>query len=160
MQIADKLAVSIHYTLTNKDGEKLDSSVGEEPLLYLQGQHNIVQGLEEALNGKAIGDKINVTIEPEKAYGLYQEDMKQVVDKAMFEGVEAVEVGMMFHADVSHGTGVVTVAKIEGDEITIDGNHPLAGEALTFDVEIMDVREATADELQHGHIHGESCNHD
>lgn len=160
MQIADKLAVSIHYTLTNGKGEQLDSSVGEEPLLYLHGEHNIVQGLEEALNGKAIGDKINVTIQPEKAYGIYQEDMKQVVDKAMFEGVESIEVGMMFHADVSHGTGVVTVTQIEGDEITIDGNHPLAGEALTFDVEIMDVREATADELQHGHIHGENCNHD
>lgn len=160
MQIADKLAVSIHYTLTNSKGEQLDSSKDAEPLVYLHGANNIVQGLEEALKGKSIGDSFTVTIEPEKAYGAYQEAMQQVNDKSMFEGVEKLEVGMMFHADVNYGTGIVTVTKIEGDEITIDGNHPLAGETLTFDVKVIDVREATEEELQHGHIHSGSCNHD
>ncbi|MDQ7091252.1 MAG: peptidylprolyl isomerase [Methylococcales bacterium] len=159
MQIVDNLVVSIHYTLTNSEGSELDSSKGEEPLVYLQGAHNIVKGLEEALADKKVGDTFNVTIEPEKAYGLYQEDMQQVVDKSMFEGVEELEVGMMFNADVSHGTGIVSITKIEEDEITIDGNHPLAGETLTFDVEVINIREATADELEHGHIHTGSCQH-
>ncbi len=159
MQIANDLAVSIHYTLTNNEGNQLDSSKGEDPLVYLHGANNIVPGLEEALAGKSAGDNFEVSIEPEKGYGLYHEEMQQVVDKSMFQGVDALEVGMMFHADVSHGPGVVTITKIEGDEITIDGNHPLAGETLNFAIEVMDVREATADELEHGHIHGESCDH-
>ncbi len=160
MQVADNLVISIDYTLINDDNEELDSSKGQEPLAYIQGANNIVQGLEEALTGKSVGDSFNVTIEPEKAYGLYHEDMKQVTDKSMFEGVENLEVGMMFNADVSHGTGVVTITKIEGDQITIDGNHPLAGETLTFDVNIVDIREATADELKNGHIHNSRCQHD
>ena len=86
--------------------------------------------------------------------------MVQIVAKEMFEGVDELKIGMMFHADVSHGTGVVTVTKIEGDEITIDGNHPLAGQDLNFDIEVVEVRTASEDELTQGHIHGESCNHD
>ncbi len=160
MQVADNLVISIDYILTNSDNEQLDSSKGQEPLAYLHGANNIVQGLEEALTGKSIGDSFNVTIKPEKAYGLYHEDMQQVTEKSMFEGVENLEVGMMFNADVSHGTGVVTITKIEGDQITIDGNHPLAGETLTFKVNIVDIREATADELKHGHIHSSRCQHD
>lgn len=158
MQITDNTAVSIHYTLTNTGGETLDSSVGAEPLVYLHGAGNIIPGLEDALSGKSAGDKFNVTIEPEDAYGEKRADMIQVVSKSMF-GDMPVEEGMQFHAEVSHGPGIITVVHIDGDQVTIDGNHPLAGEALTFDVEIMDVRAATEDEIAHGHIHGEGGHH-
>ncbi|MCK5189367.1 MAG: peptidylprolyl isomerase [Methylococcales bacterium] len=162
MQITDKLAVSIHYTLTNGAGEQLDSSRGEEPMVYLHGFGQIIPGLENALTGKVVGDKFNVIIAPADAYGERRDDMLQVVPLSMFNDMEVegkVEVGMQFHADASHGVSVVTVSKIDGDEVTIDGNHPLAGEALTFDVEVMDIRPATEDELTHKHIHGEGCNH-
>ncbi len=158
MQITDNTAVSFHYTLTNNSGEQLDSSIGSEPLLYLHGAGNIIPGLEAALLGKKAGDKLNVSIEPEHAYGLIDENMVQVVSKKMFEGMD-VEIGMQFHADVSYGSGVITITAIDGDDVTIDGNHPLAGEHLNFDVEVVDVRPATADEIEHGHIHGTGCHH-
>ncbi len=159
MKISDKMAVSIHYTLTNSAGEKLDSSRGEEPMVYLHGYGQIITGLENALKGKEIRDKFNTTIAPADAYGELREDMLKVVPMSMFEGMDKVEVGMQFHADANEGVDVVTVTKIDGDQVTIDGNHPMAGEALTFDVEVMDIRPATADELSHQHIHGEGCNH-
>ncbi|MEY3288255.1 MAG: hypothetical protein RLZZ419_497 [Pseudomonadota bacterium] len=159
MQVADNMAVSIHYTLTNDEGEVLDSSIGEEVLVYLQGSGNIVPGLENALVGKVVGDKFTVRITPEDAYGELMDDMVQVLSREMFEGIDNIEVGMQFHADVSSGPGVVTVVNIEGDEITIDGNHPLAGVALNFDVEVIDVRPATEEEATHGHIHGAGCHH-
>lgn len=159
MQITEKMAVSIHYTLTNDAGEQLDNSRGEEPMVYLHGFGQIISGLEDSLLGKSVGDKFNVTIEPANAYGERSEDMLQVVPMKMFEGMDKVEKGMQFHADASQGVNVVTVTKVDGDEVTIDGNHPLAGQALTFDVEVMDIRPATEDELSHKHIHGEGCNH-
>ena len=159
MQVADNMAVSIHYTLTNDDGEVLDTSIGDEPLVYLHGVGNIIPGLEKALHGKVAGDKFNVRIAPEDAYGELMEDMIQVISRDMFEGIDNIEVGMQFNADVSSGSGVVTVVNIEDDDITIDGNHPLAGLALTFDVEVIDVRAATQEEAAHGHIHGAGCHH-
>jgi len=159
MQVADNMAVSIHYTLTNDDGEVLDSSIGDEALVFLQGSGNIIPGLEKAMVGKVTGDKFNVRIVPEEAYGELMEDMIQVLSRDMFEGIDNIEVGMQFHADVSSGPGVVTVVSIEGDDITIDGNHPLAGVALNFDVEVIDVRLATEEEASHGHIHGAGCHH-
>ncbi len=159
MQIAENTAVSIHYTLTNDQGEVLDSSNGGDALVYLQGSGNIISGLEAALLGKKVGDKFNVRINPEDAYGVVAEDMVQIISKDMFEGIDQIEVGMQFHADVSYGSGIVTVVNIDGDNVTIDGNHPLAGEALTFDVEIIEVRPATKEELDHGHIHGAGCHH-
>jgi len=159
MQVADNMAVSIHYTLTNDDGEVLDSSIGDEALVYLHGVGNIIPGLEKALHGKVAGDKFNVRIAPEDAYGELMEDMIQVISRDMFEGIDNIEVGMQFNADVSSGSGVVTVVNIEDDDITIDGNHPLAGLALTFDVEVIDVRAATQEESAHGHIHGAGCHH-
>lgn len=158
MQITDKTAVSIHYTLTNNSGEQLDSSRGEEPLLYLHGAGNIIPGLEAALSGKSVGDTFNVTIPPAEAYGELAPDMVQVVSKKMFDGMD-LEIGMQFHADVSHGSGVITITEINGDDVTVDGNHPLAGETLIFDVEVVDVRPATDDEMAHGHVHGAGCNH-
>jgi FKBP-type peptidyl-prolyl cis-trans isomerase SlyD len=159
MQIADNMAVSIHYTLTNDDGEVLDSSIDDEALIYLHGGGNIISGLEKALHGKVAGDKLNVRIAPEDAYGELMEEMIQVISRDMFEGIDNIEVGMQFHADVSSGSGIVTVVNIEDDDITIDGNHPLAGLTLTFDVEVIDVRAATEEEVAHGHIHGAGCHH-
>jgi FKBP-type peptidyl-prolyl cis-trans isomerase SlyD len=159
MQVADNMAVSIHYTLTNDDGEVLDSSINDEALVYLHGNGNIISGLEKALYGKAAGDKFNVRIAAEDAYGEIMDEMVQVIPREMFEGIDDIEVGMQFHADVSAGTGVVTIVNIDGDDITIDGNHPLAGQALTFDVEVIDVRAATQEEMAHGHIHGAGCHH-
>jgi FKBP-type peptidyl-prolyl cis-trans isomerase SlyD len=158
MQISDQAAVSFHYTLSNDAGEQLDSSIGDAPLFYLHGKGNIIPGLEAALEGRQAGDKFSVTIPPEQAYGVFDASMQQVVSKKMFDDLD-IEVGMQFHADVSHGAGIITITEINGDDITIDGNHPLAGVALTFDVEVVEVRDASADELAHGHVHGEGCNH-
>ncbi len=159
MQVSEKMAVSIHYTLTNSTGEKLDSTQGEDPMVYLHGAGQIISGLEDVLKGKRVGDKLNTTIAPAEAYGEFREDMIQVVPLTMFEGIDKVEVGMQFHADASHGVNVVTITKIDGDQATVDGNHPMAGQALTFEVEVMDIRSATEDELSHQHIHGKGCNH-
>ena len=158
MQIANNLVASIHYTLTNAAGEKIDSSIGAEPLGYLHGIGNIIPGLENALEGKKVGDTFTVDIAPEDAYGERSEEMTQVMSREVFQGIDEIEVGMQFTADSP--SGVVTVTAVDGDDITIDGNHPLAGEALNFDVEVVDVREATADELANGHVHGAGCNHD
>jgi len=159
MQVADNMAVSIHYTLTNDKGEVLDSSIGDEALVYLHGEGNIISGLEKALDGKAVGDKFNVRLAAADAYGEFMEDRVQVISRAMFDGVEELEVGMQFQADVSDGPGIVTITSIDGDDVTIDGNHPLAGEPLTFAVEVVAIRAATEEELDHGHVHGAGGHH-
>jgi len=160
MKNTENPVVSIHYTLTNKAGEQLDSSIGAEPLTYLHGAGNIIPGLENALADKTVGDKLTVTIEPEDAYGERNEEHIQTVPREMFQGIDNIEVGMQFQADSSNGPAVVTITGVEGDNVTVDGNHPLAGEQLTFDVEITEIRSATETEMEHGHIHGESCSHD
>jgi len=159
MQVADNMAVSIHYTLTNDEGEVIDSSIGGSPLAYLHGAGNIISGLEKALHGKAEGEQFTVRIEADDAYGDFMEDRVQIIPREMFEGVDVLEVGMQFHADVSSGPGVVTIVEIDGDDITIDGNHPLAGVPLTFNVEIVEIRPASKEEMDHGHIHGEGGHH-
>lgn len=159
MQIADNTAVSIHYTLTNDEGDVIDSSLGNEPLVYLHGNGNIISGLEKALHGKTAGEQFSVRIEAEDAYGDFMEERVQVIPREMFEGVEVLEVGMQFQADVSSGPGIVTIVEIDGDDITIDGNHPLAGVPLTFDVEVIEIRPASAEEIAHGHIHGPDGDH-
>lgn len=160
MQIAANKAVSIEYTLTNEAGEVIDSSVGGAPLAYLHGAANIIAGLEKALEGKQAGDELNVTVEPEEAYGEFRPELVAVLPRNMFEGVDELEVGMQFHASAPDGgMQIVTIRALEGDDVTVDGNHPLAGQALTFQVKVIEVRDATADEIAHGHIHGEGCHH-
>ncbi len=159
MQIANNTAVSIHYKLTNDKGEEIDSTDGGAPLVYLHGHGNIINGLEKALQNRHVGDKFNIRIAPADAYGEFSEDMIQVVSRDMFDGIDEIEVGMQFHAAVNSGTGVITVTKIDGDDITIDGNHPMAGQSLNFDIEVVNVRLATKDEISHGHIHGAGCHH-
>ncbi len=159
MQIADNMAVSIHYTLTNDQGEQLDSSRGGEPLVYLHGHGNIIPGLENALSGKEINDTFVVTAQPAEAYGERNEQLIQIVPDTMFSETDQLEVGMQFHAETNQGMNVVTITDIQDDKVTIDGNHPLSGVALTFDVEVVEIRSATDEEIEHKHIHSAGCNH-
>ena len=154
MQVARDSVVSIHYTLTNASGEVLDSSSGGEPLAYLHGGGSIVRGLEEALEGKLTGDKLAVAVPAEKAYGVHDTTLIQQVPKRAFQGVGEIKVGMRFTAQTEQGPRQVVVTRVAGDMVTVDGNHPLAGQALNFDIEITEVRAATAEELTHGHVHG------
>lgn len=159
MQISDNVVALIEYTLTNNQGEVLDSSVGGEPLGYIHGAGNIIPGLERALVGKKAGDTLKVTVAPADGYGEKNEAMLQEVPREMFQGVDQIEVGMQFHAQTDHGMQVITVAKVTADTITVDGNHPLAGETLNFDVKVIEVRAATEEELEHGHVHGNGGHH-
>jgi len=154
MQVAPNAVVSIHYTLTNDAGEKIDTSEGREPLAYVHGQGQIVPGLEKELEGKAAGEKVQARVAPEEGYGEKIDAMVQDIPMDAFQGVESVEPGMQFQAQTENGALTVTVTKVEGDTATVDGNHPLAGETLNFDVEIVEVREASAEEIEHGHAHG------
>lgn len=154
MQISANKVVSIHYTLKNDAGEVLDSSSGREPLSYLQGGGNIVPGLEKALEGKSTGEKVNVSVVPEEGYGPRHDGLMQEVPRDAFQGVEDIKPGMQFHAQGPQGPLVVTVVEAGDDTVKVDGNHPLAGETLHFDVEVTDVREATDEEKEHGHVHG------
>ncbi len=154
MNIANNCVASFHYTLTDKDGKVLDSSEGREPLAYLHGSGNIIPGLEKQLEGKQAGDKLTVAVPAAEAYGDRNDAMMQELPANMFSGVDKIEVGMEFHAQTEQGVQVVSVAAVDGDTITVDANHPLAGVDLNFDVEVTDVREATEEEVAHGHAHG------
>lgn len=149
MKVQDKTVVSIHYTLTSKDGVELDSSKDREPLTYLHGTGSIIPGLEQALEGTEEGQNVNVELEPDDAYGPVNDDLVQAVPKEAFEDVEKVEPGMQFQARGPDGsTQRITVVDVAEDSVTVDGNHPLAGQTLNFDVTVEDVREATEDELK------------
>ena len=154
MQVAENSVVLIHYTLTNDQGEVLDSSSGGEPLAYLHGSGNIIPGLEKALEGKQAGDKLVVKVAPADGYGERNDALIQQVPKRAFQGVAQIQPGMSFTAQSSQGPMQVTVTAVAGDMVTVDGNHPLAGETLNFDVEVTEVRKATLEELSHGHVHG------
>jgi FKBP-type peptidyl-prolyl cis-trans isomerase SlyD len=154
MQIAANKVATIAYTLKDDQGTLIDQAGENEPFAFIIGIGNIIPGLETALEGKAAGDQINVTIEPAEAYGERDENLKQELSKEMFEGVDEVKPGMQFHAQTSQGMSVVTVTNVEGDQVTIDGNHPLAGVTLNFEVDVLEVRDATEEELEHGHVHG------
>ena len=150
--IAKDKAVSIHYTLTLDGGQVIDSSEGKDPLVYLHGHNNIIPGLEKELIGKGIGEKLNVTVSPEEGYGVHHPGLIQQVPREAFQGVDDLEVGMMFQAPGEGGQiQLIRITGIEGDTITVDGNHELAGKTLNFAVEITAIRDASADELSQGH---------
>ena len=155
MRIEEHAVVLIHYVLTNDDKEVLDSSEGQDPLAYLHGTGHLIEGLEAQLLGKAAGDKLDVTVQPGDGYGEFNEELVQVVPNDVFDGVESIEPGMQFQPSNEDGSGgeTITVVSVENDEVTIDGNHTLAGVTLHFAVDIIEVREATAEELEHGHVH-------
>jgi FKBP-type peptidyl-prolyl cis-trans isomerase SlyD len=154
MQIAKNKVVSIDYTLTSPSGETIDSSKGGEPLLYLHGGGNIIPGLERALEGKSAGDQIKATIDPEDGYGAKNPQLVQVVPRKQFPGVKEIKPGTRFEAQTSQGPRVVMVVAVDDENVTVDANHPLAGETLIFDVTVMNVRDATQQEIDHGHAHG------
>ena len=153
--MAQPRVVTINYTLTNNQGEELDSSRGEgrEPLAYLEGAPNIIGGLESALNEKNVGDQVKVSVEPAEGYGEINEELVQPVPRTAFEGVDAIEPGMQFQAQTPGGPQVVRVVEVNEETVTIDANHPLAGETLHFDVEVLEARDATDEEQEHGHAH-------
>jgi FKBP-type peptidyl-prolyl cis-trans isomerase SlyD len=154
MNVAKDKVVSIDYTLTGKDGQLIDTSQGRGPLEYLHGAGNIIPGLEQALEGKAQGEQVNVSVPPEHAYGTRDDRMVQAVPRAAFQGAQEIRPGMQFQAQTNGGPRLITVVAVAGDQVTIDANHPLAGQTLNFDVNVVGVREATQEELSHGHVHG------
>lgn len=145
--------VTIHYTLTNDQGEVLDSSRDREPLVYLEGSQNIIGGLESALTEKSSGDQAKVSVEPAEGYGEINEELVQPVPLTAFEGVEKIEPGMQFQAQTPGGPQIVRVVEVEDENVVIDANHPLAGQTLHFDVEVVETREPTEEEVEHGHAH-------
>lgn len=154
MNIAKDSVVAMHYTLKDDAGEIIDSSAGGETLAFIFGSGQIIPGLEEQLEGKVKGEKLQATIPPEKAYGPRNEEMVQSVEKSQFEEPDQIKVGVQFQADTEQGPVLLTVLKVDDKEVLLDSNHPLAGKTLHFDVEITDVRAASAEELEHGHVHG------
>ena len=154
MKVSKDKVVLMHYTLKNDKGEVVDSSDGQEPLAFLQGHGNIIPGLENALEGCKLGDKKEVSVEPEEGYGLRMDDAIQEIPSSALQGIEEVTIGMQLQSQDKDGNPfVVTVIKIEDDKITVDANHPLAGETLHFSVSIEEVRNAQKEELSHGHVH-------
>lgn len=154
MNIAKNRVVAIDYTLSDSAGNVLDSSRGGQPLVYLHGVGSLVPGLESALEGQASGASISVTIPPEKAYGTRDEALVQPVPRERFVGIEDLEVGKQLQAQTEVGPRIVKVVEITDESVTIDANHELAGMTLHFDITVVEVREATPDELNHGHAHG------
>ena len=158
MKITKDTVVAIDYTLTNTKGEVIDSSVGFEPLKYLHGAQNIIPGLERELEGLVAGDEKSVTVQPEDGYGVRDERLIVSVPRSNIEAQAQVEVGMRFHAETPAGIRVMRVVKVEGETVTFDDNHELAGEVLKFQVKVASVRAAKQNEIDHGHPHQEtSC---
>lgn len=156
MTIAKDSAVFINYTLTDDQGNTLDQSPKGQPLGYLHGHNNIIPGLEKQLTGQSVGDKLTAIVEPAEGYGEYQEQAIQQIPREQFQGVDDIKVGMQFHSHSENGQVMQVVVKaVSDDTVTVDANHPLAGKQLTFNIEIVNVREASKEEIAHGHIHGE-----
>jgi FKBP-type peptidyl-prolyl cis-trans isomerase SlyD len=159
MTIAENKVVTLHYTLTDDAGTVIDQS-NDGSFLYLHGASNIIPGLENALTGKAAGDELKVTVAPADAYGERNDAAKEEVPREMFPADTEIEPGMQFHAEGPQGQMItVTVVDVTDDTVTVDGNHPLAGVQLNFDVKVIDVRDASAEELEHGHAHGPEGHH-
>lgn len=153
MKITKNKVVKIHYRLNNQQGEELESSFEMEPMEYLHGAQNIIPGLETALEDKESGEIIDVTIDAEQAYGPYHEGLRQEVPLTAFGDIEDIIPGMRFIAETEMGQRPVQITEVKDETVIVDGNHPLAGQALTFHVNVVDVRDATEEEVEHGHIH-------
>jgi FKBP-type peptidyl-prolyl cis-trans isomerase SlyD len=158
MQISTNKVVSIHYTLTDNAGTILDTSSGRDPLFYIQGLGHLIPGMEEGMEGKAAGEKFKLKVSPEKGYGVHKPEMIQQVPIEAF-GEQMVSPGMQFEAGTEENRFMVTVTSVDDKLVTVDANHPLAGKELNFEVEVMEVREATAEEISHGHVHGPGGHH-
>ncbi len=150
MTVANDTVVSIHYTLRDNQGNVLDSSSGRDPLQYIHGRGNLIIGMEEGLEGKSKGDQLDLKIAPEKGYGERNDKLIQKVPKTAF-GTQKVDKGMQFNTEKGQ---VVTITEVGVEDVTVDGNHPLAGVPLNFEVEVVGIRAASKEEMEHGHVHG------
>lgn len=159
MKIADESVVTFHFTLKDDKGQVIESSVGSEPLVYLHGSSAIVPGLEEALNGRTQGDKFQVNLPPEKAYGERDERLVQKIPINQFPKSEKLKPGMQFQAQGPDGAMIFTIKQVNDADVVVDANPELAGMTLNFDIEVTEVRKATKDELEHGHAHGPGGHH-
>lgn len=161
MTIQDGKVVGLAYTLKNSKGDLLDQTDGKQPFAYMHGGQQIVPGLENALGGLKIGDKKDVVVSPENGYGELNPQLKMTVKRTQFPEVAEIQAGMQFQAQAPDGgPGMVfTIAEVKDDDVTIDGNHPLAGQSLHFSVEVLSIRDATEEEMSHGHVHGEGGHH-
>ena len=159
MNIAKDHVVEIDYTLTDNDGKVLDTSDGRGPLAYLHGGQNIIPGLEKELEGKTIGDAFKVKIEPAEAYGERNDQLINEVPKEELAQIPELKVGLQLQAQSPQGVQIFTITAIADETVTLDGNHPLAGVALMFSCTVTDIRAATAEEITHGHAHGEHGHH-
>ncbi len=155
MKITKHKVAGIHYTLRDNSGNVLDSSEGRDPLYYLHGEGNLIPGMEEGLEGSQKGDKLQLHVTPDKGYGLRDPNLTQEVPRSAF-GNQAIEPGMQFQDNEGQ---VITITNVGADMVTVDANHPLADQDLHFDVEVTDVRDASADEISHGHVHGHGGDH-
>lgn len=153
MEIAENCVVGIHYTLTDTEGSTIDASAEGAPLVYLHGAKNIIPGLENELAGKKEGDALKVTVKPEEGYGQKVPELVQEVPRTAFPEDAKLEPGMRFSAQSEAGETTVVVTEVGDENVTVDGNHPLAGQTLNFDVTVDSVRQASEEELAHGHVH-------
>ncbi len=163
MNITTNKIASLAYTLKNDDGEILDKADENNPFLYMHGTGGIIKGLENALNEKSVNDSFSLIFAPDEAYGERDEKLTESVPRTMFEGIpdEEMVAGAQFHAQTEQGTQVIVIADVDGDTVKIDANHPLAGQTLHFDVAVLDIRDATEEEIAHGHPHTPGgCGHD
>jgi len=155
MQVSEQKVVTMNYEVADDQGQLIDRSEEGGPLAYIHGNGQLIPGLETALEGRGKGDKVAVDVPPEQGYGERDEEGVQTVARNQFDDSVEIEVGMQFEAqDDDEGHQIVTVVAVDGENITLDTNHPLAGKNLRFEVEILDVRDASAEELSHGHVHG------
>lgn len=155
MTIAQHKVVTIHYKVSDSESDEvIDSSENTEPMTYLHGAQNIIPGLEQALEGKAVGDELEVVVEAADAYGERSDDRIQQVPMEAFQGMEKVEPGMAVTAQTDQGQINLVITEVNGDMVTVDANHPLAGKSLKFEVSVEEVRDASEEEMQHGHVHG------
>jgi FKBP-type peptidyl-prolyl cis-trans isomerase SlyD len=154
LTVEKNTVVSIDYTLTNNAGEVLDTSKGASPLVYLHGVGGLIPGMERGLEGHKVGDEFKIVVPPADGYGEKRQELIQPVPRKMFGGAPEIKVGMQFQAKTEQGPQTVTVVAVDDEHVTVDANHALAGETLNFDVKVVDVRPATPEELQHGHVHG------
>ena len=158
MTITKDAVVTIDYSIKDSNGELLESADGEL-LSFIQGSQTLAPGLEKALEGKKKGDQLEVTLPPEEAFGVREEDLVREVSLEDFEDKEDVREGLVFHADLDGEVRFYTVKSVDGDTVIIDGNHPFADKTLTFNITVTEVREASEEELEHGHVHGEHGHH-
>jgi FKBP-type peptidyl-prolyl cis-trans isomerase SlyD len=159
MKVTRDKVVSLHYTLRGDDGNTIDSSVGSGPLAYVHGNGSLLPALEKELEGHGAGDKLAVRLAAKEGYGERDETLVQVLPRKTLATIGKLKVGTQFHAQVPGGARVMTITAVEKENVTVDGNHPLAGLNLNFEVEVVEVRDATAEELAHGHVHGPGGHH-